>query len=196
MVKKSGNLHGNAPDRQKTVLLVIDMINDLEFKGGEELLADALKVARTLKKLLDRARRVKVPVIYVNDNFGRWQSDFRAQYRHCLENKCRGAPVVELLKPEPSDYYVLKPKHSGFYASPLGLLLEHMGAEEIIFTGLTVESCVYFTASDAYLRDFKITILSDCVVSKSQAVKRSALAIMQESLKAKIKVSRSIHFRR
>lgn len=187
-------LHGNVRGKHKTALLVIDMLNDLEFKGGKELFPKALEAAKTLKNLLARARKAKVPVIYVNDNFGHWTSDFHAQIKHCLEKKARGAPIVQMLAPSPDDYYVLKPKHSGFYASPLALLLEYMGTENLIFSGLTLESCVYFTAADAYLHDYKITLVADCLVSKSASLKRSALIVMQESLKARVRNSTSLRF--
>src|SRR5436305_9486166 len=77
MPAKNQNLHGNAPDTHPVALLLIDVINDLEFDGGEKLLAPALAAARRIAALSARARRAGVPVIYANDNFGRWRSDFR-----------------------------------------------------------------------------------------------------------------------
>jgi len=87
------DLHGNAPDKSGAALLLIDFINDLEFEEGEAILEVALPAARKVLALKQRARDSKIPVIYVNDNFGRWRSDFAAQVRHCLEDNVRGRPI-------------------------------------------------------------------------------------------------------
>ena len=118
------DLHGNAPDKSDMALLLIDVINDLEFPEGEELLGHAMPMARQIAAQA-AGQGAGVPVIYVNDNFGRWRSDFHAQVQHCLQDGVRGRPIVELLRPEEDDYFVLKPKHSGFllddarHAAPL-----------------------------------------------------------------------------
>jgi isochorismate hydrolase len=63
-----------------------------------------------------------IPVISVNDNRGKWRSDFSAVLSHCLRPDSPGCPMVRQLIPEASDYIVLKPKHSAFYATPLDTL--------------------------------------------------------------------------
>ena len=163
MPTKNRDLHGNAPDEAPIVLLLIDVINDLEFDGGEALLAAALPMAERLAALKRRARAAGIPAIYVNDNFGRWRSDFRTLLNHCRRDGVRGRPVVERLLPESDDYFVLKPKHSGFFSTTLDTLLEYLRASTLILTGLTADNCVLFTASDAYLRDFQLVVPPDCV---------------------------------
>src|SRR3954462_4425946 len=116
MPDRNEDLHGNAPDKAAVALLLIDVINDLEFPEGDQLLHFALPMARRVAALAQRARAAAVPVIYVNDNFGRWRSDFHAQVEHCLRDGVRGRPIAELLRPDKDDYFVLKPKHSGFYS--------------------------------------------------------------------------------
>lgn len=86
MTTKSEDLHGSAPDKSKTALLVIDVINDFDFDEAEQLLNHAQPMAEKLSGLISRAREALLPVIYVNDNFGRWRSDFQAQVEHCLKN--------------------------------------------------------------------------------------------------------------
>ena len=86
--------------------------------------------------------------------------------------------------PDEDDYFVLKPKHSGFYSTSLELLLEHLGARSLILTGIAGNNCVLFTANDAYMRDFKIFVPSDCVVSETQADNDYALEQMAKVLKA------------
>src|SRR5436305_4195170 len=103
MTTKNADLHGNAPDKSEVALLLIDVINDLDFPEGDQLLRYALPMARRIAALKKRARQADIPVIYVNDNFGRWRSDFHTQVEHCLQDGVRGRPVAELLRPEKDD---------------------------------------------------------------------------------------------
>src|SRR5258705_9456310 len=118
MMRRS-DLYGNATDKSEVALLLIDVINDLEFVGGKQLLPHALRMARAIAKLKARAKNNGVPVVYANDNFGRWRSDFPRLLRHCVEHGVRGEGVVKLLLPTDDDYFVLKPKHSGFFSTTL-----------------------------------------------------------------------------
>ena len=124
MARPQGDLHGNAPEKSEVVLLVIDVLNDLEFPDGDRLLEHMLPMARQLASL-KHAGAAGIPVVYVNDNFGRWRSDFSTQVEHCLHDGVRGKPVVELLRPEQADYFILKPRQSGFASTPLELMLDH-----------------------------------------------------------------------
>lgn len=166
---KEHDLHGSAPDSHHTVLLLIDVINDFEFPRGDELFAAALPIAPRIVDLKRRTSAAGIPAVYINDNFGRWRSNFNQIVMHCLQEDVRGRPFVEQLIPSECDYFVLKPKHSGFYQTPLELLLKHLGARRLILTGLSTNSCVLFTASDAYMRDLELIVPRDCVAAcKSQ----------------------------
>ncbi len=186
---KQHDLHGSAPDTHRTALLLIDVINDFEFPRGEELFAQALPLARRIRELKRRAAAAGVPAIYINDNFGRWQSKFDDIVKHCLENDVRGRPFVEQLVPEHDDYFVLKPKHSGFYQTPLEILLKHLGAERLILTGVSTNSCVLFTANDAYMRDLELVVPQDCVAACNPKEHDFAMEQMKSMLKAEIKPS-------
>jgi nicotinamidase-related amidase len=192
---KNEDLHGNVPDTAAVALLLIDVINDLEFEGGENLLRHALPAAKRLAELKRRAREAGVPVIYVNDNFGRWQSDFKKLLEHCLEEGVRGRPLAELLPPdEEADYFVLKPKHSGFFSTTLDILLDYLQVKTLVVTGLTGDICVLFTASDAYMRDFNLLIPKDCVASQDARENEHALEHMRRVLKADTRESVEIDF--
>src|SRR5690242_484906 len=93
----------NAPDRSPAALIIIDMLNDLEFEGGDRLLAHAVPVAESILALKRRARAVSIPVIYANDNFGRWRSDLHDTVDHCLHDGVRGQPLAERLRPDTHD---------------------------------------------------------------------------------------------
>ena len=195
MLAKQNDLHGSAPDNTSVALLLIDVINDLEFDGGEALLAHALPMAMHIAALKRRAAQVGIPAIYVNDNFGRWQSDFAKLLAHCLHDGVRGQPLAAQLRPESEDYFVLKPKHSGFYATTLDILLRHLHVTTVILTGLTGDICVLFTANDAYMRDFHLVIPADCVASQDAEENRHALLHMQRVLKADVQPSTALDLR-
>ena len=194
MPAKNEDLHGSAPDKSYVALLLIDVINDLEFPEAEQLLRYALPMAKQIAKLKERATREGVPIIYVNDNFGRWRSDFNAQVEHCLNDDVRGKPVVELLRPGEDDYFVLKPKHSGFFSTTLDTLLEYLGVEVLVLAGLAANICVLFTANDAYMRDFHLVVPRDCVASNTEADNNYALTQMSVVLKADTRASTEISF--
>ena len=184
MPHQNQDLHGNVPDKSDVALLIIDVLNDLEFEGGEDLLPAAVPMARALAALKRRAKEAGIPCVYVNDNFGKWRSDFHQQLEHCLEDGVRGRPVVEQLVPDADDYFVLKPKHSGFYHTTLPLLLEYLGVRKVILTGIATDNCVLFTASDAYMRDLGIVVPEDCVAAIDPKRHRYALEQMRSTLKA------------
>jgi nicotinamidase-related amidase len=189
---KTQDLHGSAPDECRVALLIIDMINAFDFDGAEAMLSRALAAAQATAALKQRARKARVPVVYVNDNFGRWRSDFRSILAHCLREGVAGKPIAEILKPDEDDYFVLKPKHSGFQYTTLDVLLAHLGAETLILTGVAGNFCVLFTAHDAYMRDYHLVVPSDCIASQTEADDRYALAHMESVTKADTRASRDI----
>ena len=186
---KSKDLHGNVPDSAGAALLLIDVVNDFEFEDGDRLLQLALPVGKQIANLKKLAKEAGIPAIYVNDNFGKWQSDLNKIVSHCLEDGVRGEPFVKLVLPDDDDYFVLKPKHSGFYCTSLELLLEHLGAHNLILAGIAGNNCVLFTANDAYMRDFKLFVPTDCSVSIEPEDNDYAFQQMQKVLKADIRDS-------
>lgn len=193
---KQGDLHGSAPDTHPVALLLIDVVNHFEFPRGEELLAQARPIAPRIAELKRRARQAGVPSIYVNDNFGRWRSNFQSLLKHCLEEDVPGRSFVEQIAPDEHDYFVLKPKHSGFYQTPLELLLKHLGSERLIITGVSSNSCVLFTANDAYMRDLQLNIPPDCIASCTSQEQDFAITQMRCMLKADTSLSYEIDFDR
>jgi nicotinamidase-related amidase len=175
-------------------LVLIDVINDFDFPLAEALLRYALPAAKRIAALKERARRARIPAIYANDNFGQWRSDFHQQIEHCLEKGGRGSQIVELLRPDDDDYFVLKPMHSGFFSTTLEVLLERLEAERLILVGFAADICVLYTANDAYMRGFKVAVPSDCVASETKRQCRFALEHMSKRLKADTKKSDKVRF--
>lgn len=176
--------------------MLIDVINDLDFPEASQLLRYARPMARKIVRLKLRAKQAGVPVIYVNDNFGRWRSDFRKQVGHCLRESSRGHEIVSLLRPDDDDYFVLKPKHSGFYSTTLDTLLRYLGSRKLILTGIAGNFCVLFTANDAYMRDYELIVPSDCTVSNTAEENRRALGLMRKFLKADTRPSTKLRLPR
>lgn len=182
------------PARVASALLLIDFINDFEFEGAERIYPSALAAAKASAALRRRARAAGVPVIYCNDNFGRWRSDFRSTLAHCTDRNVRGRPIAELLRPDEEDYFVLKPKHSGFESTSLAILLSHLGARTLVLTGVAGDYCVLFTAHDAYMRGYELVVPADCVASDPVEDNRFALRHMEKTCKADTRPSAEVDF--
>lgn len=174
------------------VLVLIDLINDFEFDDAEQIFSNTTAISTQIAALKSRAKSAGVPIVYANDNFGKWQSDFRKLLEHCLEDDVRGRRIAQLLKPDDEDYFVLKPKHSAFYSTTLETLLGYLGASTLILTGIAANNCVLFTASDAYMRDYQLVVPSDCVASASPKDCELALQLMNKVLKADTRPSSEI----
>ena len=175
-------------------LLLIDVINDLDFPGNDEIAARAVPMARRVRALKRRARRAGIPAIYINDNFGQWRSDFRTLVAHCVNDNVPGRDVARLLKPRRDDFFVLKPKHSAFYLTTLDLLLRNLNIRTVILTGIAGNNCVLFSANDAYMRDLRIVVPSDCTVSNTAEENEYALKQMHAVLKADVRPSTALTF--
>ena len=169
-----------------SALLLIDVINDLAFAGSDALVAQAEPMAVRLAALKRRATAAGVPTIYINDNFGKWRSDFRQTVAHCTARSSPGRRVSQRLRPTARDYFVLKPKHSGFFDTTLDTLLENLRVRRVILTGIAGNICVLFTANDAYMRDYALIVPSDCVASTDPGEAEHALDQMQVVLKAQV----------
>ena len=194
MPAKNDDLHGNVPDESPIALILIDVINDMDFDSGEALFRNALPAARNLARLKARATEAGVATIYVNDNFGKWRSDFRQQLDHVLNDGCRGESIAKLLHPAKQDYFVLKAKHSGFYCTQLDLLIKYLHVHTVILAGFATDMCVLFTASDAYLRDLEIIVPPDCSASATREHHEGALEHMSRVLHVDTIPSAEINF--
>jgi nicotinamidase-related amidase len=184
---KNPDLHGAAPDSSPVGLLIIDMLSDFEFEGSDQVFDSALQAARQIAQLKKRARAAGIPTIYVSDNSGRWQSSAQRVVEQSGDPAKRGHRIGTLLRPSEEDYFVLKPKHSAFFATPLELLLSHLGANALILTGSTSTQCILFTAIDAYVRDFSLYVPSDCIASGNARDTEVTHYLFENTLKADVR---------
>jgi nicotinamidase-related amidase len=165
------------------VLLVVDMINDLNFPDNQELVRRSEQLGKTVRHLKKRCREAGIPTIYVNDNLGKWRSDFASIVRRCTAPESPGAPMVKQMLPEQEDLLVLKPKHSVFYGTPLDELLQDLQARSLIIVGLSTHSCILVSVSDAYMRGYRIFVPNDCVAGQSEREHSSTLRLMESNFK-------------
>jgi len=184
----------NVHHKSSQVVLFIDLLNHFEFPEGRELLAQAMPLAARLAKLKRRARQANIPVVYVNDNFGQWRSDARSILEYCVRGEAIGREFVRAIAPDPEDYFVLKPMHSGFYQTPLDALLRYFGATAITLCGIATNSCIVCTAHDGNMRDLKVTVASDCCAAANVRLHRQALAHMKATAGARIVTAASLRF--
>ncbi|HET7556730.1 MAG TPA: isochorismatase family cysteine hydrolase [Rhodanobacteraceae bacterium] len=163
-----------------SALLIVDIINDFAFPGGEQLAQQMGSVLDAIDALRARYDGAQRPVIYVNDNFGRWRSDFDELIAWCSREDAVGAKAAARMKPRDSDYFVLKPAQSGFYQTALSTLLEHLEVRHLALAGLTGDQCVLTTAMDAHLRDYRLWVPADAVASITPQRNQRALDYLSE----------------
>jgi nicotinamidase-related amidase len=181
--------------RSRAALLLVDVVNRLDFPGSGSLVRASLPMARRLRRLAVRARDARIPVVYVNDNFGRWESDWRKVLEACLAQDSPGREVVAQVVPREGDYFVLKPRHSGFYSTTLDLLLRHLGARTLVLTGIATDICILFTANDAYMRGYGLFVPSDCCAANTRDKHSHALRQIRDVLKADTRPSSRLDLR-
>ena len=169
-----------------TALLLVDFLNPLDFTDDRAFIRRALAAARAAHRLRARLDQVLVPAIYVNDHWGNWTQSIAQLVTALARSDVPGRGLVELLAPRPTDFTLLKPRHSGFYGTALQFLLEELRVSRLILTGLAANNCVLFTAHDAYIRQYEMWIPSDCVAAERESDRRAALTHMRAVLKAKV----------
>jgi nicotinamidase-related amidase len=184
---QSGKLKLPALPPSPVVLLLIDFVNPMSFDGAERLRAPALEAARVTARLRERVRSANLRTVFVNDNYGEWNSDFRTLWERCRRGAGTSARMAKALRPHADDFSILKPRHSAFHATPLELLLEQLKCRRLIVTGLAADNCILFTAMDAYLRGFELWIPQDCVAAESEEARNQALDQMGRVLKAEVR---------
>lgn len=193
---KTDDLHGKAPDGHPVALLLVDVINPLDFPEANDFAREAIPTIKRIAALKARAKDKQIPVIYANDNFGRWRSDLAAVVGRCKEASCKGKDFCEALAPDEQDYFVLKPMHSAFYSTTLDLLLQSLGTKVLIICGYAADICVLFSANDAFMRGYQVVVPADCVASNTAHDTENVLRLMAKVLKAEIYTSAEVDLAR
>lgn len=177
--------------KKKTpALLIVDMFTRFDFPNAKGLEPAAVRAASQIARLSRNFRARSLPVIYANDNFANWQMDFRDLVRVCLATEGASSVIAEKLQPQTGDYFILKPKHSAFLATPLAILLAKLGTNELVVCGMTTESCIAATCFDSNAREYDTVVIRETVASRGSR-KETALHLLQDSNAARVLMLRS-----
>ncbi|URL56869.1 cysteine hydrolase [Luteibacter flocculans] len=165
----------------RTALLVLDVFNTFQFPGGDELFQQAQEAIGKIRLLRERFHAREAPVIFVNDNFDRWQDSFDELVDYVAGSGAPGRTMVEALCPHGSDLKLLKPRHSAFFETALPSLLDHFDVRRIVVTGLAGDSCVLCTVLDAHVRGITPIVPADTTASQTIERTTRALAHLRET---------------
>jgi nicotinamidase-related amidase len=183
--RTADNLNDRTPavahDEHRTkgaALLIIDMIGTFEHEDGDKLFENAKPAAQKIGALKKRAAELKIPVIFVNDNYGEWRNDFHATLEAARASEL-GAQILDLIDVGPEDYHVLKPQRSGFFSTPLEVLLASLKVSTVIITGISTDICVLFTANDAYMRGYHVIVPRDSTAAVTAEQASSTLELLE-----------------
>jgi nicotinamidase-related amidase len=171
-----------------SALIVIDMINAYDFPDAEKVAASAEQALPVIRELKERARSEDVPVIYVNDNFGHWRSNRDELVQEALDSE--HGHLVEPIKPDDEDLFVVKARHSVFYQTPLEYLLGQLEVDRLILTGQVTEQCILYSALDAYIRHLDVRVPPDAVAHIYENLADAALAMMERNMSADLTPAR------
>lgn len=176
----------------RTAMLVIDMLNDYAHEDGEVLAANAREVVGPIAALAERARDEGALVIHVNDNLGLWSADRPALIEHAYE--CGDRSLIDPVIPGPDAPFLFKARHSVFYGTSLGYLLERERIGRLVLTGQVTEQCILYSALDAYLRHYEVVIPDDCVAHIDAELADAAFRLMRRNMRAQILPAGDIEF--
>ncbi|MBT2599874.1 MULTISPECIES: isochorismatase family cysteine hydrolase [Oceanobacillus] len=167
-----------------TAVVFVDLINDFQFDGGDDLLYNTKQIIPNIIKLRSFAKENNLPIIYVNDHYGLWQADFSKVIDYCSNEKSR--EIIEQVKPDDNDYFLIKPQHSAFFQTPLHSLLIELERNHIILAGIAGDICILFSAKDAYMYKIKMSIPKNCMASEQKENNNYALYLMESVMDADI----------
>jgi nicotinamidase-related amidase len=175
---------------KKFALLIVDMINDFDFPKGRQLAAHTKHIVPSILTLKKHCQSNDIPIIYINDHYKLWKADIELIIDHAHNDI--SAPIIQQMKPDHSDYFLIKPKHSAFYGTGLNTLLHELDTNTVIITGLAGNICVFFTANDAYMREFDVFVPKDTIASELPKFNEYALEMMETVLGADTRPAREL----
>lgn len=167
-----------------TAILFIDIINQFNFNGAHKLLNHTKEILPNLLNLKQFAKKHDLPIIYINDHYGLWQADYNKIIDHC-QNKYN-TEIINALKPDKEDFFLIKPMHSAFFQTPLKSLLTELDRSHLIIAGIAGDICILFTAKDAYMDQYTMHIPKNCLASEEKSGNNYALYLMKSVMKATI----------
>ena len=161
------------------------MLNSYQHPDAEKLTPNVERIIDPLAALVSEAHdREGVDVIYVNDNYGDFTADFGDIVRSALDGE--RPDLVQPIVPPTGCRMLTKVRHSAFYSTALGYLLGQLEPQRIILTGQVTEQCILYTALDAYVRHFPVTVPPDAVAHIDPELSDAALTMMHRNMSTDI----------
>jgi nicotinamidase-related amidase len=176
-----------------TALLVVDMLNPYDHPEADRLAERVAPALPGVEALLRRAGEAEAPVVYVNDNYGDWNSSSEELARQALDGA--HPELVEPVLPSDGQSFVVKARHSTFYETPLEYLLDQMGVGRLVFGGQVTEQCILYSALDAYVRHFEVVVATDAVAAIYDDLGEAALKMMERNMSAELVTAAEVDFR-
>jgi nicotinamidase-related amidase len=174
--------HGEGEGR--TALLVVDMLNSYDHDEAEQLAESVADSVSPIRDLIERAGKEEVPLVYVNDNYGDWNTSATELAEHAMAG--RHPELVEPLLPPEDAAFVLKARHSVFYGTPLEYVLDSLEVDRVVLTGQVTEQCILYSALDAYVRHLRVAVPRDGVAHIYEHLAEPALEMMERNMSAEI----------
>ena len=168
----------------RTALVVVDMLNPYDFEDAEQLARSVEDTIEPISGLIERAGKAEVPVIYVNDNYGDWNSSQEELARRALDGE--RPDLVEPLLPPDGSKFVLKARHTIFYGTPLDHLLHEEEIDRLVLAGQVTEQCILYSALDAYVRHYDVVVPPDAVAHIHEDLADAALKMMERNMDAEL----------
>ncbi len=163
-------------------LLIIDMLHDfLDKEGSLYIGTNSNKVIQNVMARLKEWRQKESHVIYILDRHLRQDSEFEMFPAHCLAGEW-GGEIVDELAPQKEDYLIYKRRYSAFYGTDLDLTLRENNVQKLELAGVCTNICVLYTAADARMRHYDVTVRKSCVASFDQEAHVFALKEMKKTL--------------
>src|SRR5574340_675120 len=164
-------------------LLVIDMLNDFVLPGAPLEVPETRNIIGSIRREIGNARSAGKQIIYLCDSHEPRDREFSTfDWPPHAVRGTTGAEIIAELKPGPGDIVIPKRTYSGFYGTTLEATLKKLGIDGLRLTGCVTHICVLFTASDAVLRDYPVTVVKDGVAGIAKEDHDAALRIMQNVL--------------
>jgi nicotinamidase-related amidase len=167
-----------------TAVCVVDMLNPYDHEDAELLTRNVEPVVEPIAALVERAGQDGAEVIYVNDNYGDWNSSQEELAERAMGG--RRPDLVEPLLPPEGASFVIKARHTIFYLTPLEYLLSQKEVDHLVLAGQVTEQCILYSALDAYVRHIEVTVPPDGVAHIHEDLADAALKMMERNMRAEL----------
>jgi nicotinamidase-related amidase len=168
----------------RSAVIVVDMLNTYEHDDADRLTESVEGAIEPIAKLVERARESEAELIYVNDNYGDWNSSAEELAERALDGR-RPDLVEPILPPDGADF-VIKARHTIFYMTPLEYLLAQKEIDHLVLAGQVTEQCILYSALDAYVRQLHVSIPTDGVAHIHEDLAQAALTMMERNMRAEL----------